>query len=492
MRNVLGFLAFLVGVSLAAGIWAQERPEVRKNVRQLFFDDYLIDSVSELTRTLHRPVKHPDNPVLKREHPWEALRIQVYGTVLYDPAEQLFKIWYLNIAKSSAEKITVMGQRRLGHATLLSYATSRDGLRWNKPPLGIVDFEGSTANNMIGPDFYNPEGFSVLYEPHDPLPERHYKAFYWDHGRGPTVLWKGREIYGEGKDDGIHVAFSSDGIHWKPFAGNPVLKFYSDTGQCVLYDPSLKKYVAFGRFNAGGRKVARTESADFIHWSVPKLVLAPDTRDGPNTQFYGISVDWYNGLYIGVLWMFQIEEGNVGRIDMQLCHSRDGKTWVRDPERRVWLPNGPAGAWDAGDMRAACRSVILPDRMLFYYAGSPAKHGQGGPGRLGMDIGLATLRRDGWVSWDAAQTGTLLTKPFIHPGGELVLNADAAAGSVVAEFLDGEGKPLSEPCVSLPLRENAIASRPVFAESLGATLAGRTVRLKLTLTRAALYALWFE
>jgi hypothetical protein len=223
MTIVLRFILVVVGASLSASVWAQERPQVRRNVRQLFFDDYLVDSASGLTRTLHHPVKHPDNPVLKREHAWEGLRVQVYGTVLYDPAEQLFKIWYMNIPKTSAEKITVNGQRRPGHATLLSYATSRDGLHWDKPLLGIVNFEGSTANNMIAPDLYNPEGFSVLYEPDEPRAERRCKAFYWDHGRGPLVLWKGQEIYGEGKDDGTHVAFSPDGIHWKPFQANPVV-----------------------------------------------------------------------------------------------------------------------------------------------------------------------------------------------------------------------------------------------------------------------------
>ena len=301
-----------IGLCLATSVWAQEAPQVARGVRQLFFDDALVESASGLTRTLHRPVKYPDNPVLKREKPWEALRVQVYGTVLFDPQEQLFKAWYMNIPALPTKKISVNGQQRPGHATLVSYATSPDGIRWDKPDLGVVDFEGSKANNMVAPELYNPEGFAALYEPNDPDPERRYKAFYWDHGRGPLMMWEGQEIYGEGKDDGMHVAFSPDGIHWKAYSGNPVLKFGSDSGQCVLFDPALKKYVAFGRFGAAGRKVARSESDDFIHWSQPQLVLTPDDRDGPKTEFYGISVDLYEGVYVGVLWMFWIEEGIVG------------------------------------------------------------------------------------------------------------------------------------------------------------------------------------
>ncbi len=466
---------------------------IERGVRQLFFDDYWLETRVGLVRTINQPVKHPKNPVLKREYSWEGFRVQVYGTVIHDPEEGLFKAWYMNIPRTAAEKITVQGQRRPGHATLLSYATSKDGIMWEKPVLNLVDFEGSKANNMVGRDMYNPEGFSVLYEPRDPNPARRYKAFYWDHGYGPFVMHEGLEIYGEGERDGMYVAFSPDGIHWTPYEHNPVMKLGSDTGQVVLFDPRLQRYVAYGRFGAGGRKVARSESPDFIHWSPPELVLAPDERDAPNTQFYGISVDLYEGLYIGMLWMFWIESGSVGRIDFQLCHSRDGKNWLRDPERAVFLPNGPEGAWDWGDMRAACRSVILPDKVLIYYSGSAAKHGLGGKLRIGMEIGLATLRRDGWVSLDAGtQPGHLLTKPFVHPGSDLYLNADVSNGSVVAQFLDAESRPLPNFPASEPISGEVLEHRVRFSEGQSASLAGRTVRLQLTLTRAKLFSVWFS
>ena len=455
-------------------------------MRLLFFDDSFLETKENLVQTIHQPAKHPSNPVLKREHPWEAYRVQVYGTIIHDPELDLFKAWYMNIPATAADKITVQGQRRPGHATLLSYATSKNGVTWEKPILNLVDFEGSTANNMIAPDLYNPEGFSVLYEPDDP--ERRYKAFCWDHGRGPLMMYEGQEIYGEGEDDGMYVTFSADGIHWKPYEGNPVMKLGSDTGQVVLHDPDLQRYVAYGRFGAGGRKVARSESEDFIHWSEPKLVLEPDEKDGANTQFYGISIDLYQGLYVGMLWMFWIDEGRVGRIDFQLCHSHDGIQWIRDPERRVFMPNGPEGAWDSGDMRAACRSVIVEDRILIYYAGSLAKHGEGGPKRIGMDIGLATLRRDGWVSLDAGSTpGSLVTKPFIHPGTDLHVNAETHDGTISAEYIPAEG--------------DSIASAAFQDDSLDGTLAvdagnksrmrGQSVRLRLILSNAKVYSLWF-
>ena len=402
-------------------------------------------------------------------------------------------MWYMNIPKTARDKITVEGQRRPGHATLVSYATSQDGVEWHKPKLNLVDYEGSTANNMVGPDMYNPEGFSVLFEPHDPDPARKYKAFYWDHGYGPLIMHKGQEIYGSGPKDGMHVAFSPDGTHWRPYEKNPVMKLGSDTGQVVLYDPDIERYVAYGRFGAGGRKVARSESKDFIHWSKPVLVLQPDAKDGPNTQFYGISIDLYEGIYVGLLWMFWIEEGNVGRIDFQLCHSRDGKSWIRDPQRRVFLPNGPEGSWDSLDMRAACRSVVVEDRILIYYAGSAAKHGKGGETNVGMDVGLATLRRDGWVSLDAGNAvGTLTTKTFVHPGGTLHLNADTSQGAVIAQIQDAAGQALPGYDRGELQATDAISARVEFSAAEREGLAGRPVKLQFMMKNAKLFSFWFE
>ncbi len=490
----IAFALLFLSPLLAQAESAMANPavEVKAGVRQLFFDDLLLESRESLTRQIHQPVKHPENPVLKREHPWERFRIQVYGTVVHDDEAGLFKAWYMNIPRTAMEKVVVQGQRRPGHATLLSYATSKDGVLWEKPVLNLVDFEGSTENNMIAPDLYNPEGFSVLHEPDDPNPERRYKAFYWDHGFGPFIIHDGEEIYGTGPKDGMHVAFSPDGIRWTPYAGNPVMKMGSDTGQVVLFDPKLKKYVAYGRFGAGGRKVARSESEDFIHWSKPKLVLKPDERDGPKTEIYGISIDLYEGVYIGMLWMFWIEHTNVGRIDFQLCHSRDGKSWVRDPERIVFMPNGPDKTWDHGDMRAACRSVILSDRVLIYYAGSSADHGGWSGLETGMDIGVATLRRDGWVSLNAGEgEGVLVTKPFVHPGGDLHLNVDAQGGSVVAAVLNEQGQPLSDWQPAAPVAADALDRRVSFDQE-ASKLKGSVVRLKLKCRNAKLYSLWFE
>lgn len=56
-------------------------------------------------------------------------------------------------------------------------------------------------------------------------------------------------------------------------------------------------------------------------------------------------------------------------------------------------------------------------------------------------IGLATLRKDGFVSLDAGQKpGTVTTRLLKQAAGVLQINADADAGSVRVEVLDAAGK----------------------------------------------------
>ena len=42
---------------------------------QLFFDNYLIEMVNFVTRTMHQPTKHSQNPMLRHDKPWEKVVI---------------------------------------------------------------------------------------------------------------------------------------------------------------------------------------------------------------------------------------------------------------------------------------------------------------------------------------------------------------------------------------------------------------------------------
>jgi len=464
--------------------------------RHLFIDDHEVESIDGLTRVIHQPIKH-SHPVIRCEQPWEMFGIQTYGTIIYDEAEQLFKAWYLTHAGPSTDRVRVDGVPRPANMTLLAYATSRDGIAWRKPSLGQVNFERSTNNNLLRNGRLNVEGASVLLEPEDTDPSRRYKAFYWEHGSGDLVKREdGSFLWTDGEGDGIWVSFSPNGIHWTNHPANPVIRVGSDTGQSVVWDPKLRLYVAYGRFGFG-RRVARSGSPDFVHWSKPQLVLEPDERDGLNTQFYGISVTLYEGIYVGMLWVFHIDaDGHLGggkdrgTIDVQLASSRDGVKWERAGDRRTFIPNGPPADWDSRIIQCACRSVVLADKILIYYNGTRLKHGEGGRSSKSQ-IGLATLRRDGFVSLDAGdKEGSIITKPFRKTTGDLHLNVDAAGGQVLAFICDARRKCILGPSVPVTRDTSDVAVQ--WTDGPAQSLDGKTIRVLLRARNTKLYSYWFQ
>ncbi|MDP7018062.1 MAG: PKD domain-containing protein [Pirellulaceae bacterium] len=481
-------------------------PAVR---RTLFIDDNSIETMSNVTRTAERALKHPANPVITGDKPWDAYRPQVYGTIMRDRARDVFRLWYLSIPShglSPDPEPFVGGFKRIGHTTLVGYAESKDGYRWEKPLLGIVDFNGSTKNGLVNMGRDNTEGISIVHRPDDPDPKRRYKAIFWEHKVRPRGEPTGREkLAADKRSDGMWVAFSEDGLQWKNYEKNPVIPQGSDTGQCVLFDPELKKYVLFSRLGVG-RRISRCTSSDFIHWSEPQLVFAADGNDPPGTQVYGSGFCIYEGMYIGTPWMFYL--GANQKIDVQLIHSRDGVTWRRTAGRERIIPNGPEGAWDSGIIFTACHPVVLDDRILILYSAFQGDH-HGHPKRDWEEskkyyrggIGVATLRRDGWVSLNLPFTGgQVVTKPVKIPAAtpdddtpRLILNANAFTGDVKVTVLDENNQPLPGFEQSNNLHGDFLRAEVTWpgGQTL-AKLTGRKVKLKIHGRLAKLYSYWFE
>jgi hypothetical protein len=458
--------------------------------RRLFLDLHDVTRMEGLHRRLHTPHRHAANPILQGKNPWERFA-SLYGTVLRDPQDGLFKMWYLT-GPQSDNKVLIRGREALGNCTLLAYAVSRDGVHWIKPELNQVDFAGSTANNLVDVGRSNCEGFAVLYDERDKDPERRFKSFYWEHGGVDTfVEHEGRLIWGEGEGDGMWVSFSPDGVHWKNCDSNPVIAKGSDTTQSLVWDERLGKYVAFGRMGAGGRKIARATSDDGVHFGEPELVFAPDELDEEGTQFYGMPLHIYEGIYIGMVWVYR--EGVDGCIDTSLATSRDGVHWQRVLDRQTFLGLGPRGSWEDGMVRVSQNFVLVDDEIYLYYGGVQGAH----TGRKFKQVertqqpalGLATLRRDGFVSLEAREEeGQLLTKPLVIDGNELHVNA-ASKGHLVAEITDDVGLPLPG-YTSLPMVKDRTDALLRFDRPLAA-LRGHKVRLRFRLKRADLFSYWF-
>lgn len=422
MNRALCYVAStLVLVGGSVGSHGQSMPAARHPADltgpwQLFVDDYLIAAQANVARKYHAFDKHPDNPVLVGDQPWEGNNIYLFGTVLPGEDSKGYRMWYQDIP-GQEEPNSVL------------YATSEDGILWTRPSLGIHGYKGSTANNINVPNVFMP---SVIWRPWEIDAQRRYLMI--------TL-----------RDGGWGAAMSPDGIRWKDVPNNPVIKGGGDSAQ-FFWDPRTKQYVGFGKViaNVDGmrrRCVGRTTTKELSSWPPFELVVAPDTFDDRwadgvhRTHLYGMSVFAYETMYIGLLWIFRAtdDEGYlVGPVFVELASSRDGIHWERqDGDRPPILPLGKPGSWDDGMVYTANHPLLEGDRLKLYYGGFDEEHSMPMHGK----IGLATLRKDGFASLDAGEKeGTILTKRLVDVSGALRVNCAASTGWVKVEVLDGDGK----------------------------------------------------
>ena len=440
--------------------------------RQLFIDDHVIQETRGVTRTLNQPVKYVGNPIIRPVHPWEA-NSRIYGTVIYDVDQEIFRMWYM------------AGPHNVDAPHRTCYATSKDGVYWEKPSLGLVEFNGSKDNNILLDDA---TGMTMIKDSREEDPDRLYKTMFY-----------------ETLSPAVSVAFSPDGVRWTGYEGNPVLTNASDNHFVLGWDENHGKYVAYVRpavFDGSNiRLIGRSASEDFIHWTEPQVVLAPNEEDPPGLEFYGMPVFRYEGLYLGQLWHFYANPEDrplrsAGTGDVHLAVSRDGIGWERIGNGVPFIPLGPPGSLDHGLVYTAKEPLVVGDELWFYYGASDADHGLRWP-IIAQDqrpfcISLAKLRLDGFVSVDGGgQEGSLVTKPFQCDGGQLSINASARGGWVSVAVLDEEGISVEGyRKVECSLFDgDAIRHRVTWRENVSLDpLKGQTIRLKFYIGSAKLFS----
>ena len=201
----------------------------------------------------------------------------------------------------------------------------------------------------------------------------------------------------------------------------------------------------------GRRRIYLSESRDYLHWSQPRLILAPDpVLDNIDDSFYSMSAMWLGGQWIGFVQVFHMVENT---LDVQLVHSRDGRNWQRLFPGQAWLPLGPPGSWNQFYSSLPRFPDVEGPEWLVFHGGSKSHHDWWFHGQqegldapeawdmslVGFGLGLAKLRKFGFVSLDAdrMREGMILTQPWVAPGDRLVINAACGPeGYVKVEALD--------------------------------------------------------
>jgi hypothetical protein len=470
--------------------------------RQLFVDDLLI-AETNLTRTYHAAQWQENNPVLKPETPLEQNESRGRDAIpvaapfgdgaWFDPHDGLFKLWY-----------------HAGWFDGIAYATSKDGLHWQRPALDVVP-----GTNRVLPVRHvdghrlTRDGASVWLDHTAADAAQRWKMFMYCRQEGNKASNSAR---GE-------LFTSADGIHWKTLG--PVGYSIGDNSS-IFYDPFRAQWVFSIRERAPSlRDVQGSVRArycqtgpEFTQLAQRKtaerlpLWLKLDARDrrdpelGYEPELYHFTAVAYESLMVGVFGIFYGPPNEVCAkekcpkiIDLQLGFSRDGFIYDR-PHREAFLKCARTpGAWNRGYLHPATGVCLIVGDKLHFYCGAWSGIGSRRAHMYaGGATGLATLRRDGFASMDAGQTpGTLTTVPVRFQGRFPFVNVAAKGGTLRAEILDAGGNVIAPFTLedSLPVQVDSTRQPIAWKGSDDlAALAGKPVRFRFHLASGQLYAFW--
>ena len=417
----------------------------------LFIDNAHIMEIDNLQRTVNQAVKHPE-AIMRLDSPWDQETNSLgHINVLYDEQEGIFKMWYC---------VSHYAGEAHDGTSRLAYATSTDGIHWEKPIMNLVEVNGSTENNYILPNISVCP--AIIIDPSD-IPERRYKMIFYL--AGMEMTWAGFHIP-------LNLAYSANGIHWhRPVHVNPVLRGISDSCFSLIYDIDRRKYILFTRRVPNlPRDISLYESYDLVNWEdMGRVLVGGDEHDPAEMyNFYYMAPFRYDKFFLSMLstqYTSPISESYdsynrppdypdtmLGKVDIQLTYSRDGRTWSRPPvEARAVVPCGPQGSLDSEAVYPAQNPIVKDGQTWIYYHTQLNRHSwwdiwekwehtkSSRERSFGM---LATMPEDHWISLDAgSKSGSLLTKAMsVNLTGEILINADARGGTVEAELITPFGQ----------------------------------------------------
>lgn len=456
--------------------------------RQLFVDDFLIE-FTNLKREFHTTKKYEGNPVLKPETELEKgvdglpVACPKDGGVWWDPEDNIFKMWY---------EASWIGS--------MAYATSRDGINWERPNFDIVP-----GTNQLLPGL-RPDSTTVFLDHDTRNQEERFKMFL----RGPNFL---DEYYG-------YSLVSPDGIHWS----DPVHTGYCGDRSTMFYNPFRKKWVysirSGGPLKSGiGRARYYHEHSDFLKgaewkeeeipfWTGADRLDPPDPAIGNKAQLYNLSAVGYESLMLGFHQIHlgppndECQKQGIPKItELMLSFSRDGFHWHR-PNREAFISaTRKPGDWERGYVQSVggiC--AIVGDQLWFYYIGFKGDPENRHPDGMksGMyangSTGIAILRRDGFASMSANKDGgTLVTRLVTFNGKFLFVNTDSPDGELRVEILDEDNSVIApfsaDNCNPVSLDSTIQQVNWKNLKDLS-SLKGKIIRFRFYLKNGHLYSFW--
>jgi len=141
-------------------------------IRQLFADESLIGSKQNVELKLNNPMAR--EVVLRADKPWEG-QTMTYPCVFKDGDK--FRLYYLASGPPlGSPPKRDEGDKRQMMWSYTALAESADGIQWNKPNLGVVDFQG---NRRFGLSMTNPGQRCFRSKTPIPRPYRMNATRHW-------------------------------------------------------------------------------------------------------------------------------------------------------------------------------------------------------------------------------------------------------------------------------------------------------------------------
>lgn len=467
-------------------------PYAINNKRELFVDKYLIESSSEIEHRLHHPT--PMGSVLKFDKPWEGI-FCTYVSVIH--AEGKYHMYYRGSGGTSTN----------GQVTC--YASSTDGINWEKPNLGLHAFNGSTNNNiiLIGNDRQTTHNFAAFYDSKPGVdPAERFK------GVGGVASNPSRP----NETKGLFRYVSPDGINWT--MKSAVSLFPSDghgmdSQNVPVWLPDEQCYAIYLRtwtndkpgdatLLKGIRTVARSTSTDFVNWTKPERMTfggtaIEDLYTNATTPYFRaphhiISLPFRFAPTTKVLSDEELTQYGVnntmwvGVSDAVFMSSRGGNAYDRTFMQSFIRPGLDGHNWAARSNVASAGIAQTGDNEMSVYVlrayATPDVH-----------MERMKLRLDGFTSLQANyEEGTIVTKPIILQGNYLTLNfSTSSVGHVKVAVLDENDQVIDGfgPAQMRPMIGDKIDARVMWGQSSSiARLQGKKVKLRFTLKDANLYS----
>ena len=437
----LGLMAILV--LIAPAFWGDDTVRDIGSRREIFVDGYLIERLDGTQRRLQTP---------------QAAEVSV-------GQEQIgglnFDTGYAVVKDGDVYRMFYNASARM------ALAESLDGIHWTLPSIGLVEFEGSRNNNLIG----SVDGELMIPED-EPMPEvfldtrpgipsdERYKCFTLDETDGVKVFaW-----------------VSGNGRRYRKLQEEPIIhsRLYGvfDGYESAFWSESEQQYLLYtryyiGKINADGRRaVARMTSKDFLTWTEPKPMTFGNTGLKPPDHHYNNQTEpYFRAPHIYIALSSRLMQGRQvitreqaaaaglqaslqfkgDRIDWLIgdcgetvmMSTRGGTRYDRSFMEGFVRPGGRLNNWVTRCNFALRGIVPTGDREMSIYVN---RHNA----QDSSHVVRHTLRTDGIVAINAPYTGgQMLTRPLKFKGRRLVINyATSAAGNVRVSIEDASGTAL--------------------------------------------------